>query len=80
MWKALGLDRREDMASFVFGNYEKIVLIPQIPDPTLTEKGQAIAKRLGLAFEERVTGYGDMEKFLKTANQTKDHAHQDQRV
>lgn len=73
VWKALGLDRRDDMASFVFGNYEKIVLIPQIPDPDLTRQGQAIAKRLGLAFEERVTGYGDMEKFLNASERSQEH-------
>lgn len=73
VWKALGLDRREDMASFVFGNYEKIVLIPQIPDPDLTRKGQAIADRLGLAFEERVAGYGDLETFLKATDRRQEH-------
>ena len=80
VWKALGLDRREDMASFVFGNYEKIVLIPQIPDPELTQMAQEIADRLGLAFEERVTGYGDMGIFLKATGLREEDADQNQRI
>jgi len=35
VWEALGLDRREDMAAFVFGNYAKLAFMPQVKDEAL---------------------------------------------
>lgn len=61
VWKALGLDRRRDMASFVFGNYTKLVFMPQVKDEALEQKARSIAKRLGLAYEYRFCGYGGLE-------------------
>ncbi len=60
VWEALGLDRRDDMVEFVFGNYTKLVFMPQVKDVALEEKAKAIAERLGLAYEYRFCGYGDM--------------------
>ena len=57
----MGLDRRDDMVDFVFGNYTKLVFMPQVKDAALEEKANAIAERLGLAYEYRFCGYGDME-------------------
>ena len=62
VWEALGLDRRDDMADFVFGNYKKVIYIAQTDNQALREKAQEIAKRLKLDYEYRYTGYGDMEK------------------
>ena len=61
VWKALGLDRRQDMASFVFGNYTKLVFMPQVKDEALEQKAQEIAERLGLVYEYHFCGYGDLE-------------------
>ena len=47
-----------------FGNYEKLVYQAQTDDPALTDKARACADRLGLAFERRFTGYGDLEGTL----------------
>ena len=47
-----------------FGNYEKLVYQAQTDDPELTEKAKDAAARLGLAFERRFTGYGDLETAL----------------
>ena len=41
---------------------------------------QEIADRLGLAFEERVTGYGDMGIFLKATGLREEDADQNQRI
>ena len=60
VWEALGLDRREDMADFVFANYEKVIYIAQTDDAELRIKAEGIARKLGLAYEYRFTGYGDM--------------------
>jgi hypothetical protein len=32
----------------------------QVPSPELREAAEAAAQRLGLAYEERYTGYGDL--------------------
>ena len=66
VWEALGLDRREDMAEFVFGNYKKIVFIAQTVNPELQTKAREIAQRLGLDYEYRFTGYGDMATSLSS--------------
>ena len=63
--KPLGLDRHPELRDMYFGNYEKLVYQAQTDDPALTEKAKACAEKLGLAFERRYTGYGDLEATLK---------------
>jgi hypothetical protein len=60
VWKPLGLDRHPDLLDTYFGHYTKLVYQAQSDDPALTAKAQACATRLGLAFERRFTGYGDL--------------------
>ena len=64
VWKPLGLDRHPALRDAYFGNYEKLVYQAQTDDPALTAKAQDCAARLGLAFERRFTGYGDLETVL----------------
>ncbi|MBL3703188.1 DUF1638 domain-containing protein [Sulfitobacter sp. BDSS02] len=64
VWKPLGLDRHPELAAMYFGNYTKLVYQAQTDDPTLTAKAKDCADRLGLAFERRFTGYGDLAKTL----------------
>ena len=64
--KPMGLDKHPELRDMYFGNYEKLVYQAQTDDPDLTEKAKACAATLGLAFERRFTGYGDLEKTLKT--------------
>jgi len=66
VWQALGLERRDDMAEFVFGNYKKIVFIAQTENQALQQKAQEIAQRLNLEYEYRLTGYGDMETAMSS--------------
>jgi len=58
--KPLGLDRHPELRDMYFGNYEKLVYQAQTDDPELTQKARDCAERLGLAFERRFTGYGDL--------------------
>ena len=60
IWKPLGLDRHPDLRDMYFGNYEKLVYQAQTNDPALDEKAKDCAARLGLAYERRFTGYGDL--------------------
>lgn len=64
VWKPLGLDRHPQLRETYFGNYTALVYQAQIDDPALTEKAMAIAARLGLQFERRFTGYGDLASAL----------------
>ncbi len=63
--KPLGLDRHPELRDMYFGNYEKLVYQAQTEDPELTEKAKACAEKLGLPFERRFTGYGDLATALK---------------
>jgi len=64
MWKPLGLDRHPELLEMYFGNYEKLVFQSQTHDPDLVELAKGYADRLGLKFEHRHTGYGDLSTEL----------------
>ena len=64
VWEALGLDRREDMKDFVFGNYTKLVFMPQTKNEELEEKARKIAAQLSLRYEYRFSEYGDLKTFM----------------
>ncbi len=66
IWEGFGIDRRPDMVEFVFGNYEKLVYLAQAPTDALKAKAQAAADKLGLAYEYRETGYGDLAAFMQS--------------
>jgi hypothetical protein len=65
MWKGLGLDRHPELLPMYFGNYTKIVFLAQTRDEDLAKKAMAAAKKLGLAYEYRYTGYGELESDLR---------------
>jgi len=62
----LGLDRYPELRDDYFGNYKKLVYLAQVEDEALEAKARAAAERLGLAFEKRVTGYGDLANFVRS--------------
>nr|WP_223163040.1 DUF1638 domain-containing protein [Roseivivax sediminis] len=64
VWRPLGLDRHPELREAYFGHYETLVYLAQTDDPDLTETARACADRLGLAFERRFTGYGDLAPTL----------------
>jgi hypothetical protein len=64
VWRPLGLDRHPQLRDSYFGNYEKLVYQAQTDDPALTVKAMDCASRLGLRFERRLTGYGDLTTAL----------------
>tara|TARA_R110000850_G_scaffold112283_2_gene226099 strand:+ start:1932 stop:2570 length:639 start_codon:yes stop_codon:yes gene_type:complete len=64
--KPMGLDRHPELRDMYFGNYEKLVYQAQTDDPALTEKAKTCAETLGLTFERRFTGYGDLKFALET--------------
>ena len=64
VWNPMGLDRHPELRDMIFGNYTKLVYQAQTDDADLTAKARICADRLGLTFERRWTGYGDLATAL----------------
>lgn len=64
VWHGLGLDRHPELLPMYFGNYTKIVYLAQTRDEDLARKAMAAARRLGLDYEYRYTGYGELGEAL----------------
>ncbi len=65
--RGLGLDRHPELFSSYFGNYRKLVYLAQAPSADAEPVGRAIAARMGLDFEYRLTGYGTLGTSLTAA-------------
>lgn len=64
IYEGLGLDRHPQLMSTIFAHYRKLVYLAQTDDPALRMKAEQAAQRLGLAYEHRFTGYGELEPAL----------------
>ena len=64
VWEPLGLGKHPALRDMYFGNYETLVYQAQTKDPKLEAKAKDCAARLGLAYEYRFTGYGDLATSL----------------
>lgn len=64
--QGLGIDRHPQLLPLYFGNYKRLVYLAQFEDPVRLAQARAAAARLGLAFEYRFTGYGDLEQALES--------------
>ena len=62
--EGLGIDRHPQLLPMYFGNYKRVVYLAQSPSDERIAEAKAAAERLGLEFEYRFTGYGDLEKSL----------------
>ena len=65
VWKPLGMDRHPELVEMYFGHYTKLVYQSQKEDADLRAWAEEIAARLGLEFEYRFTGYGDLAVTLE---------------
>jgi len=66
VWRPLGLDRHPELRDAYFGNYTKLVYLSQTRDPALESLARDHARRLGLEYEHRHTGFGDLARKLST--------------
>lgn len=64
VWRPMGLDRHPELREMLFGGYERLVYLAQTEDPALDAQAAAAAARLGLGYERRFTGYGDLAAAL----------------
>ena len=64
IWRGFGLDQAPEMRDILFANYTRVVYLAQTDDAELDAKAEDAAKRLGLRYERRFTGYGDLHAVL----------------
>ena len=62
--RGLGLDRDPELKPMVFGNYEALLYLRQVPNPRLALKAQEIAAYLELPLEIVDVGLGQLEERL----------------
>jgi len=67
--QGLGIDKHPELLPLYFGNYRRLVYLSQCESPERLADARAAAVRLGLEFEHRVTGYGDLEHSLRRASE-----------
>ena len=65
----LGIDRHPELMEVYFGNYTRLVYLAQTESDELTEMASAAAAELGLRFERKFTGMGEMVPELDAAMQ-----------
>jgi hypothetical protein len=65
IWEGLGLDRHPELRNDYFQHYRKLVYLAQVKDTALELKAEAAAQKLGLQYEYRFTGYGELASELE---------------
>ncbi len=60
VWRGLGLDRYPQLLPDIFGNYTRLLYLAQSDDPDLDARAEEAAARLGLSYERRRTGFGEL--------------------
>ncbi|MCK0138905.1 DUF1638 domain-containing protein [Aliiroseovarius sp. F47248L] len=63
--KPLGLDRHPELRDMYFGHYTRLIYLAQTDNPDLDRMAEAAAKRIGLIYERKFTGFGDLATALK---------------
>jgi len=64
--RPLKLDVHPELTEDIFGNYRRLVFLAQTDDADLTERARRAAARLGLAFERRLTSYGELRPSVES--------------
>lgn len=65
--RGLGLDRYPELKATYFANYRKLVYLAQTDDQALRSEAEGCAASLGLDYEYRFTGLGELERSLAVA-------------
>ena len=66
--RGLGIDRHPELLNIYFGNYRKLTFLAQTETPGGIDDAKRAAARLGLEFEYRFTGYGELKSRLQDVN------------
>ncbi len=70
--KGMGIDRDPELKDLYFAHYKRIVYLAQTENADLQEQAKAAAATLGLAYEYRFTGYGELAPSMKTLARASD--------
>jgi hypothetical protein len=62
--RGLKLDIHPELVPMMFGNYRRLVYLAQTDNAALRERAETAAAYLGLEFEQRRTGYGELQPSL----------------
>lgn len=74
--EGLGLDRHPQLRDSYFGQYTTVAYLAQTHDPALEAAARVAAARLGLNFERRNVGFGDLSRaVLRAATDTRPRRH-----
>lgn len=63
--RAFGIDKNPQLLGMFFGNYKKLTYLAQLPSDEKIAAARAAAAALGLAFEYRNVGYGELATQLQ---------------
>ena len=70
--RSLKLDTHPELLPMMFGNYTRLLYLAQTDDPELDRRAEDAASFLGLGYERRRTGYGELvlslRRFVKVAD------------
>ncbi|MCF4098455.1 DUF1638 domain-containing protein [Maritalea mediterranea] len=69
----LGLDRHPELRDLYFANYRRVVYLAQTRDIGLEAQAATAADKLGLAFDYRYVGYGELKSAIAAAAAEIDH-------
>lgn len=64
VWRGLGLDRWPELRDDYFGHYKRVLHLAQTNDRARETDARRAARLLGLRYERRYVGYGDLEPEL----------------
>ncbi len=70
MWQGLGLDKHPELLPDYFQHYRKLVYLAQTKDIALEKAAERAALKLGLQYEYRFTGYGELSSELERLSST----------
>lgn len=75
---ALGITDHPELEALYFGNYTRMIYLSQVPTDELLVRAEAAAARLGLDFEHRPSGYGELQPVtIRFADRSEPSASQD---
>ena len=72
--RGLGLDRHPQLATEYFRHYRRLVYLAQTKNEVALERARTIAAQMGLSFEYRFTGYGDLGRSLARLQNSRESA------
>lgn len=66
--EGMGIAKHPELLPMYFGNYTKLVYLAQTEDQKLQELAQQAAEKIGLEYQYKFTGYGELSSFMSAIN------------